>query len=304
MNENVPQKTANLKHSAPQKEKAFLYGALLTVILFWSSAFVGIRYVLNDYHPGSLALLRFLVASLTMLCLYLLLPKRTKPHLIELFSMLGLGVIGIGVYNLALNVGEITVNAAVASFIISLIPVVTMVLSVTFFGETLSKKGLYGIFISVIGLMLISGTQIFVLDASFGLLCLCVATFSGASYTLLQRHFVNRFHPIEVTAFIIWGGTLCFFFFTPLLITDIKIAPLQSTLIVIYLGIFPAALAYAAWGYVISKLRPSKAALYLYLLPISSTLMSIAFLDEAPRILSLIGGIIALLGAVYTAKNH
>jgi drug/metabolite transporter (DMT)-like permease len=282
------------------KQNLGIYGALLAVVFFWSSAFVGIRYALTDFHPGALALLRFAVASLCMLCLYVSLKTRRRPSLKELLAMLSLGVVGIGIYNLALNFGEQTVNAAIASFIISLIPVVTTVLAIYLLKEPFNWQIIVGSLISLSGLVLMGGSELLQAKLGMGFLLVCLATFSGALYTTLQRLLLSTFHPIEVTAFVMWGGTLCFLVFTPELISDLKTAHLATTLTTIYLGVFPAAIAYAAWSFLLSKMKASDAALYLYLLPLVSTLLAFLFLHEVPNTISLVGGLIALCGALYT----
>ena len=81
--------------------------AVITSILLWASAFVGIRVGLQDYSPEALALLRFIVASICMSIVYFRLPKRSETQLIDVIKMMGLGFIGIGVYNIALNYGEL-----------------------------------------------------------------------------------------------------------------------------------------------------------------------------------------------------
>ena len=43
---------------------------LVSSILLWASAFVGIKIALTSYSPGSLALLRFIIASACMYLLY------------------------------------------------------------------------------------------------------------------------------------------------------------------------------------------------------------------------------------------
>ena len=42
-------------------------GAIVVTLVFWASAFTGIRIGLEHFSPGHLALYRFLVASVTLL---------------------------------------------------------------------------------------------------------------------------------------------------------------------------------------------------------------------------------------------
>lgn len=75
--------------------------ALIILLVLWASAFAGIRVGLKAYTPGHLALLRFLVASATLL-VYALLTRMRLPALRDIPSMLFLGFIGIVVYFLHL----------------------------------------------------------------------------------------------------------------------------------------------------------------------------------------------------------
>ena len=42
--------------------------------------------------------------------------------------------------------------------------------------------------------------------------------------------------------------------FTPDLVRDVREASFTATLTVIYLGVFPATLAYLAWGYILQEI--------------------------------------------------
>ncbi len=90
--------------------------------------------------------------------------------------------------------------------------------------------------------------------------------------------------------------------FSPALWREIQVAKPDATAAVIYMGIFPAALAYVAWSYVLSFLSASNAAMYLYALPLVSTLMGLILLGEQPSIRSLSGGVLALAGALYATR--
>src|SRR5579864_1810277 len=82
----------------------------LTVIL-WASALIGIRLGLHGYSPGSLGLLRYLIASVSLLFLYFRLPVRHVPTVKDFIEIFIIGALGIGVYNIALNHGEVVVPA-------------------------------------------------------------------------------------------------------------------------------------------------------------------------------------------------
>lgn len=271
---------------------------LLFTLVFWASAFVGIRMGLVGYSPGSLALLRFLVASV---CLYLLnrrvrdktnIPWKDRAHIAFL------GVIGIGIYHYCLNFGEINVSAGIASFIIGLMPVITLLLSFFILKERLSATLWFGVFISFSGLLLIIVGDGSELGPDIGVLAILIAAIAGSILNIFQKDFLKRYHPVEITAWILWGGTVSLMIFSVQLYHEFQSASWETTLAVVYLGIFPAAISQVGWGYVLNYMSVSRASISLYALPIISTLLGFMLLGEVPTILSFIGGLIALIGAL------
>ncbi len=129
--------------------------ALVVTLLFWSSAYAGIRVGLQAFNPFHMALYRFLVASLA-LAVYALITRMRLPDLRDLPLILLSGFIGFTVYHAALNYGEITVTAGAASFLIGLSPIFTALLAVAFLGERLKRNTWAGMVISFLGTTLIA----------------------------------------------------------------------------------------------------------------------------------------------------
>ena len=107
---------------------ALSFGAILVTIVLWASAFAGIRAGLADFSPAHLTLYRFLVAC-AALGLYAVVARLRPPPWRDLARILGLSLLGITTYHLALNFGEISVPAGTASLIIAAGPVITALLA-------------------------------------------------------------------------------------------------------------------------------------------------------------------------------
>src|SRR3990167_10406116 len=136
-----------------------LFGAISLTILLWSSAYIGIRYDLHFYSPSDVALLRYFTASLMMLLFYFLLPKRHSVHLRDVPILFTMGMLGIGLYSIAINYSEITVSAGITSFIIGLMPVFAMLLAIFFLHEKVNRHTWIGVAISLMGLIVIAFNQ-------------------------------------------------------------------------------------------------------------------------------------------------
>src|ERR1700731_3274449 len=109
--------------TASIKTKTLL--ALFITLFLWSSSLVGIRIGLESFDAGSLALFRYLTASICMLFFFFIFGRpHHKPNLKELSKIFLSGIIGFAVYNIVLNQGEMTVDPGTTSFILTQIPVV------------------------------------------------------------------------------------------------------------------------------------------------------------------------------------
>lgn len=277
--------------------------AISISMVSWSSSFVFIRLCLHSFTPGALALFRYLIVSIMMLIFYLNLKKHHKPTVKQCVQLFLLGFIGIGLYMILLNYGEMTVSASITSFIIGMNPIVSMLWAMLFFSEKISLKRWLGVSISVIGLLIIAAAKFHHGTISWGIVYLLLAVVCAGIYNVGQKPLLTNFHPIEIAAISAWIGTLTVLIFTPSLIHQLPQANWQAIGSVIYLGVVPGAIGYAAWSIALNgEIAPSKLVLVLYTLPLLSTLLGWLMLGEMPMALELVGGCVALIGALAATK--
>ena len=62
------------------------------------------------------------------------------------------------------------------------------------------------------------------------------------------------------------------------------------------LGVFPAAIGYAAWTYALGRFGAARAANFLYLVPPVAALFGFAALGETMSVLTLVGAAVAIAG--------
>ncbi|AKG53396.1 permease-like protein [Dehalogenimonas sp. WBC-2] len=280
--------------------------ALLAIgitLIFWASSFAGIRAGLESYTPGALVLFRFLVASVT-LGVYSIITKGIRwPRLADLpWIVLG-GFVGITLYHVLLAFGETTVTAASASFIIGAVPIFTGLLAIITLKETICNRQWAGIAISFGGIGLIALGEGGHLQIEGGALLILLAAFCTSIYFVIQKRLLRYYRPLEVTCYAFWAGTLFMLFFLPDLIQELPEAPIGPTLSIIYLGVFPAALAYLVWNYVFTRTTASVATSFMYLNPIVATFIAWIWLNEVPSLVAALGGLLALTGVIVTVKS-
>lgn len=278
--------------------------ALVTVIFLWASAFVGIRAGLQDYSPEGLALLRYIIASICMAAIYFRMPQRNSMRFRDVCGLMAVGVVGIGIYNLTLNYGELSISSGMSSFVISQSPIITAIFAGMFLGERLNLPRALGFIVSVMGVTLIAIGEKGGFKWDVSITYILIATLACGFYSILQKPFLKKYHAIEATTYIIWGGTLFLAFFLPQLQRDLLHASWSSTLTVVYLGVFPAAIGYLAWSYVLAQIPASRAVSFLYFMPFLATILGWVCLGEVPMWISIAGGLLAIVGVWLVNQSY
>jgi drug/metabolite transporter (DMT)-like permease len=277
-----------------------LAAALLTVV-FWASAFVGIRAVAEDLDPGPFALGRLLVASAALGVLVLVrrpaLPTRRRDWLLIAAS----GVVWFGLYFLALNAGEQLVDAGTAAMLVNVGPILIAIFAGAFLGEGFPPRLLLGSAIAF------SGTVVIALATGIGsaegaaplgvLLCLMAAVVYASGMTI-QKPALARVPALTVTALACWVGTLVTLPFAPGLVEAVAAADAETIGWVVYLGVFPTAIGFVTWAFALNRTSAGRLGSTTYLVSPIAILMAWLLLGETPVPLALLGGALAIAGVV------
>ncbi|MCP1512239.1 MULTISPECIES: DMT family transporter [Pseudomonas] len=277
--------------NTPSRLKLTLVTA--SVILCWAYSPIGVHLGLHSYSPGQLALLRFLIASLFMAGVALVLGIG-RPRWRDVPWLLVLGFFGVFLHHTALNYGQQWVTAAASSVLAQSAPLFSVLIAFLVLKERVSvwrwvcvSLGLVGV-----GVVICGDRGIGEIDPR-GVLIL-LAALSWSVYFALQKHYAHRYSPLTMACYMVWAGTLMLCVNLPDLPAAVLRAPVTENLAVLVLGIFPSALAYLAWGYVLKHVEVSRAAVAMYLIPPVAMLMAATLLGEQVTPWVVLGALIVL----------
>lgn len=278
-------------------KKFMIIGAHSSIIILWASAFPGIRAGLESYSPEHLALFRLLIGSIALGVLALV-TKMRLPDIRDLPAIFMLGFLGFTVYHTALNMGEKTVSAGPASLIVSMTPIFSAALAALFLRERFGRARWTGSAVSFAGAALISLGTGGGFEIQTGILFVLLASISESIYFVFQTKYLNKYGFLSFTSYTVWAGTAFMLVYIPGLGNEIFHASAESTLSVLYLGIFPTVIPYIALAFLASIGGASEAVSSLYLTPAMAFVIAWVWLGEVPAMLSIVGGMIALAGVV------
>ncbi|MFD0361334.1 DMT family transporter [Nocardia sp. GCM10030253] len=278
-------------------------GAAAVTVVLWASAFVFIRAAGEDFSPGALALGRLLTGAIALVAI-LIVTGEGMPARAAWRGILISGVLWFGVYMVALNWGEQYVDAGTAAMVINIGPVLIAVLSGLVLGEGFPARLMAGIAVSftgavVVGLSNSGGGG----NAVLGVILCLTAAATWAVSVVAQKPALAHASALQVTTGGCVIGTIACLPFAGQLFREVGAAPVSSTLSMVYLGVFPTALAFTTWAYALARTTAGKMGVTTYAVPALVVLMAWIALDEVPAPLAVVGGLLCLSGVAITRSR-
>lgn len=282
-----------------------LGAALLTVVL-WASAFVGIRAVADDLSPGSFALGRLLVAALALGAIVAVRRPGLPRHRSDWLLIATSGVVWFGGYFIALNAGEGLVDAGTAAMLVNVGPILIALFAGFFLGEGFPPRLVVGSVIAFSGTLVIgvaTGAQAGQENAPLGVLLCLIAAVAYAIGVTVQKPALARVPALSVTAIACGIGAVVTLPFGPLLIEELGSAPPDAVAWIVYLGIFPTAIAFTTWAFALNRTTAGRLGSTTYLVPPVAIGLAWLMLNEVPPALAFVGGALCI-GGVIVARSR
>ena len=281
------------------------YFILVLLSLIWASAFFNIKIATYSYGPLTIAFLRifFGMIPVLLLCFY----KKIK---IEVFSKDWKWFAAIGVINLVIPFfliayGVQKVQSNLAAILMSTTHISATILAHLFIDkEKINLVKILGIILGFLGIVYLFSENLLINDENLfsALMILVGSTFYviGGILTLKISHKKNE----NVTASILIWGTIFVCPISLIIEQPWSLNPsLESTLSLIYLGVFPTGIAWLLRFMILKRNGLVFQSQVAYLIPIFGVILGYLFLNELVTSKILISLFIVILGIYFVKKS-
>ena len=193
-----------------------------------------------------------------------------------------------------------SVASGPAAVLVDTVPIFAALFGYVFLRERLGAWVVAGIALGFIGTALIAAGEARTSGYSFepGAAYLLLASLAFSLGTVAQKPLLARLPAIPVTAYYFVAATLGLGVFAPGLPASVAAAPAPANWALLFLALFPAALAFALWSYALARLPVAQVSSALYLVPVLTFPLAWVWLGEVPSALSVCGGAVALAGVL------
>lgn len=292
----------------PGSSRAVHHFFLLGAAVIWAGTFINIKVVLLQLPPNTIAFLRFFIASIA-LGIYLLSIDRPKINRSDRMRFAACGLTGVTLYNLLQNQGLRYTGATDAAILTATSPVFLTLFAWLLLKERPSRTQITGIIIALAGSVLVAangsleGLALNPLRL-YGDFLVLLTGLAWAMYSTLVKTLIDRYPAAIVLAYTTLAGTL---FLLPMSLVELpinfKTVTLSGWLNILYLGLFASALAYLFWNLALSRVPAVTAAVYIYLIPVLTAVISSVYYKQLPGLAVIAGGGTVLLGTCLAGKS-
>ena len=284
-----------------------LYLKLVLMAVFWSGVFPAVNIVVQTMGVFTSVFIRFACAAVILLAV-LLARDRRFPRLTPRESVLvvGLGLLGITVYNALFTAGLAMVEASRAALIVPTNPAFTALFAALVLGERLGKARAVGIGLCVAGALWVlcrgDPTNFARLDFGPGELLLVGCVFMWSAYTLLGRVALSTLSPLALTALVMAAGAIPLA--VPAALEDVPLrqASWQAWAALAYLVAFGTVTPFLWFYEGVKALGAARASQFINLVPPIALAESVLILGEPLTSALLVGAALVVAGLYLTNR--
>ncbi|NDP43592.1 MAG: DMT family transporter [Aromatoleum sp.] len=275
---------------------------LALVALIWGGTFIAGRIATMEMSPATAALWRYLIACAALVIAAFALegglPRLSQRQWVAVTL---LGATGVFAYNLCFMFGMKTVAAGRASLIVALNPAMIMLGSALILRERIEARKVLGIAIALAGAAIVigRGNPLALLSgaAGTGEALMFGCALSWMAFTLIAKRVMRGLSPLAMTTYASLLGTVMLALAVTL--TGAEFIPHFSpagAVALVFLGVLGTAVAFVWFNDGVRVLGPSRAAVFINLVPVAAVTLGVLLLGETVDAPVIAGGALVVTG--------
>ncbi|EHR6781775.1 DMT family transporter [Vibrio parahaemolyticus] len=270
-------------------------------VMIWGGNSIVNKMAASTIEPSAMSFYRWFVAMvlLTPFCLPAVIKQRhvIRPYLTKLAFLALLGMVlnqSLGYY------AGLTTTASNMALITSLVPLISVFLSVPLLGKSVSMLSIVGGVISLGGLAFMLGhgdvTYFLHQDMTQGDSLMLLAALVYAAYCVLLKRWKMPFNSLTL---VYMQGFFSVIMLTPLWLSSEQLLPSQEALpLIAYAGIAASIFAPLMWVKAIDLIGADSSAMFMNLMPVVSVALASTLLGEEIHAYHIIGGLMVISGVI------
>ena len=280
--------------------------AIIGAVFLWGSSFVTMRIVLKDLHPFAVMFCRFFSALIFIIPISIkLFPKSYQKN--DWKILLAMVLFQPCLYFLFESNALTFTTSSQAGVISACLPLMVAVAAWFFLSESINSKTIIGLILSICGVILLTIFQSRQVDAPhpvLGNILEIGAMLSACANLILIKKLSSNYGAWSLTGMQIIAGTI---FFLPgiryIINADPSIWTMQLILLLFYLGICVSFLAFGLYNWGISKIKVSRASIFINLIPVTAVMLGWLILGETLNSKQMIAAIIVISGVFLSSQK-
>ncbi|MBI1396046.1 MAG: EamA family transporter [Betaproteobacteria bacterium] len=287
------------------------YALLCLASLFWAGNMVIGRGMRGDIPPVAMAFWRWTIAFGLILPFAWEQVWRQRREILRAWPVLAaMGIVGIGCFNTMCYIGLTMTTATNATLFNSIVPVFILPIAWVLIGERTTPAQVVGIVCSLFGVVVIVAhgdlRRIAAFSFNQGDVWLLAAMVLWALYTVLLRFRPAGLGMVPFLATILmfgWPLLLAWYLVEVAGGARLSLTPATAGAIA-YFGVFPSVVAFVCYNRGVAAIGPTRAGVFVHLVPVFGILLSTVFLAEPPRSFHYAGMALIFTGIVLATRQR
>lgn len=264
------------------REQIINWSLLFSLVALWGSSFLSIKISLESFSPEQVVVLRLCIAAVVLVGILLARRKKIPVKPWPWIHFLILALVGSVIPFWLIAKGQVLVTSGMAGLLMAIMPLMTLVLAHFFIdGENLNRNKLLGFVFGIGGIVLILGPTILGSQNSLvGCLLVLSAAILYAGNSIIARRLPSYNSSVVSTGAMICSALASLVIWPSALNIEWQTINTSSLVTIIWLGVFPTAVASIILFALIQRAGPTFLSNINYLIPVVAYFLGALVLGE------------------------